>query len=145
MSTWPFHRRNEQDVDRDYPVVEFDMVEDMKSTLAERLRQAPPLERPVHEFAPQPAEYSLDRVQSFLSRHIHELQEMRAQLAAEAATAEAHLAEIERRRTVTEVAHDALAETLAKLTDRIAALDTPPVEQIEAQQTATEREETEAA
>jgi len=93
--------------------------------LAERLRNAPPLERPANEFAPQRAEYSIDRVASFLSRHIKELDETRIALAAEHDDAKAHLAEVERRIAVTLVAHEALAETVAKLTEKGAALDRP--------------------
>jgi hypothetical protein len=91
-----------------------------------QLRNVAPLEHPAAEFAPQPADYSIDRVQTFLSNHIKELDETDNMLAGEAADAEHHLTEVKRRQAVTRIARDALAETLAKLKEKAAALDGPP-------------------
>ena len=107
MNINPFRRRFEPDHD--------DFVA--------RLREVKELPRPADEFAPPPAEYSIDRVRSFLSRHIKELEETELALATQALEATQHLIELERRRDVTKITREALAETIANLTNKCAALD----------------------
>lgn len=102
--------------------------EQLRNDLAEHLRKnSVALSRhseypPPSEYAPQP-DYSIERAESFLSRHLEEISLARASLAVEVQAAEVHLAELKRRVGVTTIVHDALAETLTKLTGRVAELD----------------------
>ncbi len=102
-----------------------DLDEQLRIELADRLR--PSVGRALAEYAPQP-DYSIERVESVLSRHLEELTIARATLAVEADAAQAHLDEIKHKQTVIKIAHDTFAETLAKLTGRVAALDAPKQE-----------------
>ena len=103
------------------------VTEQFRIGLTEHLRSNPV----VREYAPQP-DYSIERAESFLSRHIEEIAVARATLAVEIASAESHLAELKRRQGVTTIVHDALAETLTKLTGRVP--DAPKDEQTGEQQ-----------
>lgn len=110
--------------------------------LAERLRAIPPLERPRNEFVAPRDEYSIDHIASFLGRHIKELDDTEATLAAEADAAKEHLNEVEHRRAVIKVARDTLAETLTRLAEKAAELE-PPVEEPEEPPTAGPTDESE--
>lgn len=92
-----------------------EVTEQFRVDLTEHLRQRP------NEFAPQRMDYSIERAESFLSSHLEEIALARTTLMVEVAAAEANLAELKRRVGVTTIVHDALAETLTKLTGR--ALD----------------------
>ncbi|HEV8263238.1 MAG TPA: hypothetical protein VGQ19_21070 [Burkholderiales bacterium] len=109
--------------------IEPELEREVSDVLLESLREANALERPADEFAPPrlkySSEYSLDRVVSLLSRHIKELDETQSALEVQANAAREHLAEVERRRTVTSIARSALAETVGKLAEKAAALDQP--------------------
>ena len=99
-----------------------EVAEQFRVDLTEHLRRQPPPE--FHK-----PDYSIERVESVLSRHLEELTIARATLAVEAEAAQAHLDEIKHKQTVIKIAHDTFAETLTKLTDRVAALDAPKQEQ----------------
>lgn len=90
-------------------------------SMEEQLRTIPVVERPSDEYAPQRMDYSIERAESFLSSHLEEIAMARATLLVEVSAAETHLAELQRQVSVTTIVHDALAETLTKLTGR--ALD----------------------
>ncbi len=96
-----------------------------RADLTEHLRSNPVVRRT------PPADYSIERVEAALSRHLEELTIARATLAVEAEAAEAHLEEIKRKQTVIAIAHDTFAETLTKLTGRVAELEAPKDEPTE--------------
>ena len=83
------------------------------------------IERAIAEFAPpaKRAEFSLDRVEEFLSRHLKELAEVQTALAEQRAELKTQLAEIERQQAVTQIAHDALGDTLASIVAKMRALE----------------------
>lgn len=97
-------------------------TEQFRVDLTEHLRNGIITRTRPSEYAPQP-DYSIERAESFLSRHLEEISLARASLAVEVQAAEVHLAELKRRVGVTTIVHDALAETLTKLTGRVAELD----------------------
>lgn len=113
MNMNPFKREAVHRID-----VDDEAERERLADLTEQLRNVPGMKRRSDEFAPRPAEYSIERVQSFLSQHIEQLDEAETVLADQADAAKEQLADIERRRAVTKVARDAFAETLAKLTPK---------------------------
>lgn len=95
-----------------------EVTEQFRVDLTEHLRGGAIVRQ--RDFAP---DYSIERAESFLSRHLEEISLARTTLMVEVAAAEANLAELKRRVGVTTIVHDALAETLTKLTGRVATLD----------------------
>lgn len=92
--------------------------EHFRNDLTEHLRSNPVVR--TSEYAPRP-NYSIEETESFLSRHLEECAMARATLMVEVSAAEEHLADLKQQVSVTTIVHDALAETLTKLTGR--ALD----------------------
>lgn len=109
--------------------VDFDLVAE--------LRKVPGIPRSADEFAPQrtmraaPGEYSIERVESFLVGHIDDLRHALVALAEEDDAAREHLVELERRRAVLKIAHDAFTDTLAKLKGQTPAIEAAREEQVE--------------
>lgn len=122
-----------------------DLDEQLGKTLTDRLRSVPPLERPAAEFAPpraapQRVEDAIEHIESFLALPLKEIDDA---LAAENAEHQAtialgqqirdtimavrndYLAQIARRRALTQIAK----ETFATLADKVAALDEPAQDQ----------------
>ena len=110
-------RRQESGLDR--------LSRDFDEHLRQTLHDEPPLRTvpAVTQYAPRRAEYSVERVQSFFAGHLEETREAQAVLAVEIEAAREHLADLEQRRTVLQVVHEAIAETVAKLQPKIIALD----------------------
>lgn len=101
--------------------------DEMRDTLAQRLREIPPTARTPNEFAPTRGAYSLERVADFLHQHITDLDAAELRLGEQAETVKEQLAEIERQRTVTKTARDVFADALAKLPPKLAAPDARPI------------------
>ena len=130
-------------------------------SLAEALRKAPPLERPAHEFAPR--QKPVERVETFLALPLQEVDAVMASLKSRyeevvtkgqelrdlmMAARREHMEHIERERAFAEFTKetfDVLAEKYLGLGKTAPAALPAPSTHAEAPQTATEREETEAA
>ena len=109
------------------------VTEQFRVDLVEHLRSNPVVRSRPSEYAPRP-DYSIEQTESFIAQHLEECAMARATLAVEISAAEEHLADLKRRQNDTTIVHDALAETLTKLTGRVAVPDAPKDEQTGEQQ-----------
>jgi hypothetical protein len=116
--------------------IEPELEREVSDVLLDSLREASALERPADEFAPQRMDYSLERVESFLSQRVTELQQARSALAQEADATRERLADLVRRQAIMLIVETSLSEGLAKLTEQMATSDTVPLD--EPEQSATE-------